>query len=577
MATPSELIFDDAVTHQINLQRFNAGTVRKMQRVLRDADESLAAQIAKMGDSDTAKQRRRILANIQESEKRAEALLAKRMAKEASDLAVHEVGFQAKTIGDGAMAGAAFDTVSLNTVRAAALEKPFKSIHLEWAGLQAHVKELSKRRRALINGTIRRGIVEGAGAREIQRQLIGTRRLNYADGLLQRPRREVEALVRTSMNHAATVSRETFYEQNADLIAGVRWLAVLDSRTSPICQSLDGQIFEPGQGPRPPAHSNCRSTTAAILKGDPVPPHKSYGEWLEGQPQNIQEQALGVEKRRLWKEGKLDLPRFTDQRGRGYSLADLAKVESGAFERLRLNVSQGVVEGAAADVASADAAASFVAAAGPKMRVAGAKNGKNFVSPLVPGAREYNVLTSAAEQEAILKQAALAVHDVRAKAPFFDKLNVTFVPSAQRKMAKGVGFEGLAVKKGRRNYIKAPGASPEAAARAAKTTEQTGIRWGVGDSVQDVFRHEAGHIVHFSQNVKSARRAARAAVQETIKSKNPDFVNNWIRQNVSYYAMKNSDELIAELFALWTDSAYKAGDLPKPVEKFLAKFGKGEF
>ncbi len=340
MPTPSELIFDDAVTHQINLQRFNAGVVRKMLRLLRDADDSLAAQITRLGETDTAKQRQEILAAIRESEKKAEELLGKRLAGEASDLASHEVGFQAKTLGDGAMASAGFDSVSLNQVRAGALEKPFKSVHLEWAGLQSHVKELGKRRRGLIVGRIRRGFVEGEGVQSVMRGLIGTRRLNYRDGLLQRPRHEVEALVRTSLNHAATQARETFYEQNADLISGVRWLAVLDGRTSAICQSLDGQIFPPGEGPRPPAHPNCRSTTAAILKGDPIPPHKSYEEWLKGQPKATQEKVLGKAKRKLWKEGGLPLPRFTDQRGQAYTLAELAKVESKAFERIRLTVAR---------------------------------------------------------------------------------------------------------------------------------------------------------------------------------------------------------------------------------------------
>ena len=50
------------------------------------------------------------------------------------------------------------------------------------------------------------------------------------------------------------------------MIKGVAWVSTLDGRTSPICQARDGIVFPVSSGPRPPAHPNCRSTTAPVLR-----------------------------------------------------------------------------------------------------------------------------------------------------------------------------------------------------------------------------------------------------------------------------------------------------------------------
>ena len=70
-------------------------------------------------------------------------------------------------------------------------------------------------------------------------------------------------LVRTEVNHAANEATIRSYRE-----AGVEYfqlLATLDTRTSDICQSLDGKIFRATDAVvginQPPLHPNCRSTT----------------------------------------------------------------------------------------------------------------------------------------------------------------------------------------------------------------------------------------------------------------------------------------------------------------------------
>jgi SPP1 gp7 family putative phage head morphogenesis protein len=124
---------------------------------------------------------------------------------------------------------------------------------------------------------------------------------------------QVMALMRTSINQVANASSQQVYEANQDVTKKYRYVATLDSRTSPICRSLDGKEFVYGKGPTPPQHFNCRSTTVPIVdyKGlgfDPPPPSKrssrdglvpsdqTYGQWLENQSKAVKDDVLGASK-----------------------------------------------------------------------------------------------------------------------------------------------------------------------------------------------------------------------------------------------------------------------------------------
>jgi len=118
------------------------------------------------------------------------------------------------------------------------------------------------------------------------------------------------ALVRTSINQVANAASQQVYEANQDITKKYKYVATLDTRTSPICRALDGKEFEYGKGPTPPQHFNCRSTTVPILdlpRGAPpvpegkraaaggmVPGNTTYGEWLAKQDASVKAKALGA-------------------------------------------------------------------------------------------------------------------------------------------------------------------------------------------------------------------------------------------------------------------------------------------
>ena len=176
----------------------------------------------------------------------------------------------------------------------------------------------------LFGQVVRDGLLTGETTDEIASRLKGRLRFNQpgsprpialAGGqVTTAANHQVQALVRTSINQVANKASTQVYEANQDITNKYRYVATLDSRTSSICQALDGREFEYGKGPMPPQHFNCRSTTVPVIdyeelgldappEGDRssqtglVPADVSYGQWL-AEPKNeaIKIKTLGKQR-----------------------------------------------------------------------------------------------------------------------------------------------------------------------------------------------------------------------------------------------------------------------------------------
>jgi SPP1 gp7 family putative phage head morphogenesis protein len=185
------------------------------------------------------------------------------------------------------------------------------------------------------------GMAAGETGDQIIRRIRGTVASDFEDGVLGGSRREIEALVRSSVRHVGEQARRIVYAANADLVTEYQWVATLDTRTCPTCGPLDGQTFAVDRGPLPPAHFNCRCTTTPVLAsgkalGLPpatrasmdgqVPESLRYQDWLEGQPASVQDEILGPARARLLRSGEAELGDFTDDRGRLLNLDELKKL-----------------------------------------------------------------------------------------------------------------------------------------------------------------------------------------------------------------------------------------------------------
>ena len=189
--------------------------------------------------------------------------------------------------------------------------------------LEKSFRGLAESQADLFAKTVRNGLLTGESTDKLARRLKGRLRFGQPGSLRQMAQaggevtavanHQVMAMVRTSINQVANASSQQVYEANQDVTKRYRYVATLDSRTSAICQALDGQEFDYGKGPVPPQHFNCRSTTVPLIdyKGLGIPPPKpgkrrssdglvpanqTYGQWLSNQSKAVKADVLGPEK-----------------------------------------------------------------------------------------------------------------------------------------------------------------------------------------------------------------------------------------------------------------------------------------
>jgi SPP1 gp7 family putative phage head morphogenesis protein len=235
--------------------------------------------------------------------------------------------------------------------------------------LEKSFRGLAESQADLFAKTVRNGLLTGESTDKLARRLKGRLRFGQPGSARQIAQaggevtavanHQVMALVRTSVNQVANSSSQQTYEANQSVTSRYRYIATLDSRTSPICRALDGQEFDYGKGPVPPQHFNCRSTTVPLIdyerlgiprpasdrlrrpnttlgplrssvKGT-VPDGQTYGEWLALQPSKTQKDVLGPEKvpyfnRLVKKYGPTDaIRKFVSEDGSELTLEQLRR------------------------------------------------------------------------------------------------------------------------------------------------------------------------------------------------------------------------------------------------------------
>tara|TARA_R100000734_G_scaffold4456_1_gene3932 strand:- start:3083 stop:4279 length:1197 start_codon:yes stop_codon:yes gene_type:complete len=171
--------------------------------------------------------------------------------------------------------------------------------------------------------TVQNGMLTGENMRDMVKRLRGKLRLADKANISQTIAKggelttladsQIRALIRTSVTQMTNTVNQQMYIANQDVIDSYRYRAVLDLRTTPICQSLDGKVFKFGKGPQPPQHFGCRSTIVFITKteaegdfqergkraalGGLVPADMTYPQWIAQQSAADQAKALGGERK----------------------------------------------------------------------------------------------------------------------------------------------------------------------------------------------------------------------------------------------------------------------------------------
>lgn len=201
----------------------------------------------------------------------------------------------------------------------------------QWWDMQA--KGLQKKYREVVE----LGIAENEPMYKIIQKIRGSRVAKYSDGIMKISYIQAKILARSSIIQVSNATRMKIYQENSDILSGIKWISTLDSRTTFICAMLDGAVwdlnFKPvghdSDYPGETAHFGCRSTQIPVLlpyadmpkskqkiidsmgtrssyKGY-VPKDLSYEKFLAGESAEFQNKVLGKTRAEWFREGKLDI------------------------------------------------------------------------------------------------------------------------------------------------------------------------------------------------------------------------------------------------------------------------------
>jgi len=349
MATTNEQLINALTRHQIFIQRYARGreqqAIDTINRIMQTIEGRLTGNLTELSKArlDTLLLDLRQLSNGLYKE------MADEIMDELIDFTDYEVGFTKRML-DRLTAG---ETAlpAPEQIQSAIYSNVMKLEPTKNYTIGAVLGEFASKKAVQITQTITDGVILGDTTPTIIQSLRNMFGLQ---------KNQASTLARTITNFIATQARETVYRENQDIFEGYEWVATLDSRTSLICASRDGQIYpfgnDPIKSPKPPAHFSCRSTIVPVVKsqfslfrrGEGTRPSRgsrgtkqvsaqtNYEQWLRQQSEPFQQEVLGSTKARLFREGNLNLSRFVDQAGRNYTIDELRNLEPMTFEELGL-------------------------------------------------------------------------------------------------------------------------------------------------------------------------------------------------------------------------------------------------
>lgn len=168
-----------------------------------------------------------------------------------------------------------------------------------------HMAQLNAYNNKRLADTIRQGWAAKTPIEELNAVLIGTEKARYTDGLIHKQKQSARAAIDTACHHTAQVARAE--ARAANDVYKYRIVATLDTRTTPICQSLDSKVFTYGAPDAriPPFHYFCRTVIVPELDKDyswlsegrtrssmygSVSSQTTYAEWAAQNADKIAEQ-----------------------------------------------------------------------------------------------------------------------------------------------------------------------------------------------------------------------------------------------------------------------------------------------
>lgn len=332
MSTNDEI--EDAITrHQIFVQRYAKGREEAYQLYIEDLLEQTRARLTFDLTPESRVRTERLMLDLKALAEQLTGELTEETMDEMRRFMTQEAQFNYEILDTRVVADLSLPNA--NQIEAALSTNIMKLEPTKGYTIRSALAEFGSRKAQQIVQVIRDGTVLGETTQAIIQGIMDL-------GSVQK--RQASTLARTITNHVATQARDLTMGDNRDILEGYKWVATLDGRTSLICASRDGKIFPiADDSPKPPAHFNCRSTISFAVKPEfdlgadlpgtrssidgPVDRNLTFGDWLRRQSPEFQDQVLGKERAKLFREQNIPIDRFVDDQGRVLSLDQLRRMD----------------------------------------------------------------------------------------------------------------------------------------------------------------------------------------------------------------------------------------------------------
>lgn len=362
MASKDKTLIEVLTQHQAYLYRASSHTVNELLKIFNDESAVMLAKLrdlldelndfeklALAGGQYTTTNLKEIRDLISQWFTAINTSLPEAFTVSATALAVYEANYTAK------LYGGKIKKPNGEKLYAAAKKVPL----VGGALVDDLLTKLAESARQKVEYTIRDGISSGKTNQEIIRRIRGTKRLNFEDGLLTSSKSDIDRTVRTVRSHVANQAYLNSFNQIG--FEYVRLVATLDGRTSKLCASLDGSVWEINDPAKrvPPLHPNCRSILVPVEKDGKLVGERPYimderrvkdipkderdqligqidanttfKEFFKKTDDFFQKEWLGPKRFKLFKEGKFEFDKFFDPDGRLYTLDQLRKLDESVF------------------------------------------------------------------------------------------------------------------------------------------------------------------------------------------------------------------------------------------------------
>lgn len=280
----------------------------------------------------TTKRLEDMRAAFREINAKAYSKAAKGLTDNLASIAAHEAEFAAKAVKS---AGVAVDLG--NTIPSASFLKtlitttplPFSddghTLLMPW------LSDTEAGRLRRLQGALTMGFGEGESTAQLVTRIRGTKAKNFTDGILQTSRKDATTIALTANSAIQNAAREETFKRMKS-IRFLEWSAILDGRTSQLCQGRSGTIYPiDAPHPSPPAHPRCRSILIP-RRDNEGKKHKPFGDWLKDQPASVQDEVLGKARADVFRNNPdFDFQGFFKEGGGYKTLADLRAQDARLF------------------------------------------------------------------------------------------------------------------------------------------------------------------------------------------------------------------------------------------------------